>query len=182
MGKQVCPNGHEWKSRFQPSPRELFCKEDGCGLPAEPSLRSKSSGPGLRASEARVVADAHSRFSSLVTEWPCFFRSRRKGHTCWGDIDPHHLVPADWIRQTYRDLPDVDLADILYAPIIGTPLCRKAHEAVEARLSEFIFWHELDAECIEFCKAIDAKHPGRPSMLERLKLESPVKGTGEVLS
>jgi hypothetical protein len=172
MGKQICSNGHQWQSRFHPSPSELRCPEDGCGLPAEPTLKARSGGSGLSAPESRSLADAHARFSTLVTEWPCFFREHRRGHTCWGDIDPHHLVPASWIKQTFRDLPDVELADILYAPIIGTPLCRKAHEAVEAR-TEFIHWHELDPELIEFCKAIEAKYPGRPSMLERLKLESP---------
>ncbi len=177
MGRQVCPSGHEWKTRFNASPRERFCPEDGCGLPAEPTLKQRNGGAGLGAPEPRVIADAHTRFSSLVCEWPCWFSERRSGHTCWGDIDPHHLVPADWIRQTFRDLPDVDLGDILYAPIIGVPLCRKAHDAVERRVSEFIYWHELDPECVEFCKQVDAKHPGRPSMLERLKLESPIRET-----
>lgn len=175
MAKQHCANGHQWKSAFQPRPSELRCPKDGCGLPAEPKLKARS-GPGLRAEpEPRILADAHSRFSTLVTEWPCFFRARRKGHTCWGDLDPHHLVPASWIKQTFGDLPDVDLADILYAPIIGVPLCRKAHEAVEARVSEFIYFDELEPECVQFCKEVDEKCPGRPSMLERLKLESPVR-------
>lgn len=174
MGRQVCGSGHEWRSRFQPHPSELRCPEDGCGLPAEPTLKAKSGGLGSSASESRVLADAHSRFTSLVTEWPCFFADRPQGHTCWGDIDPHHLVPASWIKQTFRDLSDPELADILYAPIIGTPLCRKAHEAVEAR-TQFVYWHELGPELIEFCKQIEAKYPDRPSILERLKLESPIK-------
>jgi hypothetical protein len=170
MGKQVCGNGHEWKSRFQPSFAELRCPEDGCGLPAEPSLKAGRSG--LSKPEPRAIADAHTRFSSLVCEWPCWFRDHRNGHTCWGDLDPHHLVPASWIKDTFRDLSDVELGDILYAPIIGTPLCRKAHDAVENR-SAYIYWHELDPECAEFCKQVDARYPGRPSMLSRLELESP---------
>src|ERR1700749_1029135 len=143
MGNQVCSNGHRWKTRFTPAPSELRCPEDGCGLPAEPTLKARLGGPGLGAPEARPLADAHARFSGLVTEWPCFFKEHRCGHSRWGDIDPHHLIPADWIKQNFRDLPDIELADILYAPILGTPLCRKAHEAVEARTA-YIHWHELD--------------------------------------
>lgn len=137
-------------------------------------MKSGASGLGLTGkSESRAMADAHTRFSSLVCEWPCFFRGRRKGHSCWGGLDPHHLVPASWLRDTFHDLSDVELGDILYAPIIGVPLCRKAHEAVEARVSEFIYWDELEPECVAFCKGIDEKYPGRPSMLARLELESP---------
>jgi hypothetical protein len=179
MGKQVCSNGHEWKTRFQPSPRERWCPEDGCGLPAEPSLKAKHGGPSLSKPESRVLADAHTRFSILVCEWPCWFAERRDAHSCWGDIDPHHLVPASFIKEQFGTLPDPELADILYAPIIGVSLCRKAHEAVEKRVSQFIFWHELDPECKDFCRRIDRKyasrHPKPQSMLERLKLESPQK-------
>jgi hypothetical protein len=178
MANYDCRNGHTWIARSNLSrgfsPAELRCPEDGCGLPAEPKLKASRSGGGLSKPESRVLTDAHTRFSTLVTEWPCWFKEHRRGHSCWGDLDPHHLVPASWIKDTFRDLPDVDLGDILYAPIIGTPLCRKAHEAVENR-SEHIYWHDLDPELIEFCKRVDAKHPGRPSMLSRLQLESPVR-------
>lgn len=174
MGRQRCGQGHEWKTKFQPYPSELRCPEDGCGLPAEPTLKAKA---GLgRAPEPRVLADAHSLFSTLVTEWPCFFSENREGHTCWGEVDPHHLVPASWIKSTFRDIPDPEMADILYAPLIGVPLCRKAHQAVEAR-TEFIYWHELDPELKDFCKRIDEKY-GRRSMYGRLKLESPVRDKG----
>ena len=122
MGRQVCGNGHEWKTRFQPYPSELRCPKDGCGLSAEPSLKSKGGGLGSSAPESRILSDAHTRFSLLVTEWPCFFSERREGHGCWGPKDPHHLIPAAWIKATFRDLPDVDLASILYEPIVGVPL------------------------------------------------------------
>lgn len=179
MGKQTCRNGHDWKSRFQPSPAELRCPEPGCGLYAEPSLKAKSGGHGLQSEpESSVLAEAHGRFSTLVTEWPCFFadkvsgQRRRPGHHCWGDIDPHHLIPADFIRKYFGDLPDPELADILYAPIIGVALCRTAHEAVEAR-TDFIHWQELDPELVVFCVRMDKRYPERRSLLERLKVESP---------
>jgi hypothetical protein len=178
MANYACANGHTWSGKSNLSkgfsPSELRCPEMGCSLPAEPKLKQGSGGMGSSAPESRVLADAHTRFSSLVTEWPCFFADRRAGHGCWGPRDPHHLLPASWLKATFGDLSDIDLADILYAPIIGTPLCRKAHEAVEAR-TEFIYWHELDPELIEFCKRKEEEFPGRPSLLERLKLESPVK-------
>jgi len=119
MGRQVCGNAHECRTKFQPHPSELRCPKDGCGLPAEPSLKAKGRGFGSSAPETRVLADAHARFSSLVIEWPCFFKENRKGHTCWGEIDPHHLVPASWIKSTFRGLSDAELGDILYAPILG---------------------------------------------------------------
>lgn len=171
MGKQTCPSGHTWKTKFQASPRELFCRE--CGERALPSLRAKSSGPGLRAeAESPTLAEAHARFTQLVCEWPCWARENRPGHKCWGDIDPHHLVPASWIRQTYGTLPSELLAAILYAPILGAPVCRAFHEALENR-SEVIAWHELDDELKVFAHRVDESYPGLPSFMARLELESP---------
>lgn len=96
-------------------------------------------------------------------------------HHCTGPKDAHHLVPKDWIREVFGDLPEVDLLDILYDPLIGAPACRYGfHEALEKR-KDTIAWHELDDEAKEFYRRIDEKYPGRPSMLERLKLESPVQ-------
>jgi hypothetical protein len=178
MADYACSSGHTWSGKSSLSkgfsPSELRCPEMGCNLPAEPKLKARGNGRGSGATEPRVLADAHTRFSSLVTEWPCFFSEHRRNHQCWGPKDPHHLLPASWIKATFRDLPDVDLADILYAPIIGVPLCRKAHEAVEAR-TEFIYRHELEPELLVFCERKEQEFPGRPSLLERLKLESPVK-------
>lgn len=167
-----CRNGHTWKSaKFKPQPHERMCRE--CGLPAEASLKSNA-GSGLqKATEPRILADAHTRFSQLVTEWPCFLEARRPGHKCYGPRDPHHLVPASWIKETYGDLSDPELADILYAPIVGCSLCRDGHEAVERRVSEFIFRRELDPELFAFCRKVDRRYPDRPSMVTRLELESP---------
>lgn len=177
MSTYRCPDGHTWQGlstmnrRFHPS--EASCPE--CGGRAAPSLKQSSGRRnGVQATEPRVVADAHLRFSQLVTEWPCWARSNRPGHRCWGPIDPHHLVPATWIRQTFGDLPDDELAAILYEPAIGAPLCRAFHQAVEDR-NEIIAWHELDDEAKLFCQRVDERYPGRPSMLERLRLESPAR-------
>ncbi len=176
MARYHCPNGHTWQGRSslspQFSPAELRCPT--CGAAAEPKLRqSGGRRNALQAAEPPVIAEAHRRFTALVTEWPCWARTHRPGHRCWGPVDPHHLVPAAWIRQTFSDLPDDELAAILYEPAIGAPLCRAFHDAVETR-AEVIHWHELDDECKLFCQRVDERYPGRPSMLERLRLESPV--------
>lgn len=170
MGKHSCENGHEWKSRFQPAPSELRCPD--CGEYAQPKLKAKSTGYGLRAPESPTVAAAHERFTELVTEWPCWAKAHRPGHICWGPVDPHHLVPASWIKSVFGSLPSELLAEILYAPVIGCPACRKFHDGLENR-SEIILLHELDDEVRLFCKRIDEEYPGRPSMLARLELESP---------
>lgn len=184
MADYSCRNDHAWKGKSSLSPRfhpsELRCPD--CGCQAEPKLKQSSGRRnGVQASESPIVAEAHARFTTLVTEWPCFLadkvagKPRRPDHRCWGRKDPHHLVPADWIRRTFGDLPDVELADILYAPILGVPLCRLVgHEAVERAVSEHIYWHELDDEAKDFCRRIDERY-GRESMLERLRLECPVR-------
>lgn len=173
MGWQSCPSGHRWRTCFQPSPRELFCKE--CGEGAVPALKAASNRRNaLQVAEAPVVADAHLRFTQLVTEWPCWAKENRRGHICWGDIDPHHLVPAGFIRSAFSDLRPDEMAEILYEPVLGAPVCRSFHEALENR-SEVIHWHELDDEVKLFCKRIDERFPGHQSMLARLELESPAE-------
>jgi hypothetical protein len=176
-----CRNGHFWQGRSSFSagfhPSEMRCPE--CGCASEPKLKQSSGRRNaVQAAEPPAIAEAHDRFTTLVTEWPCFFTDkvagnpRRPGHHCWGRKDPHHLVSADWMRRTFTGLSDVELADILYAPVIGVPLCRVAHEAVERAISEHIYWHEVDDEAKEFCKQVDERY-GRESMLERLRLECP---------
>jgi hypothetical protein len=167
VGWQECPTGHRWRSKFQPSPRELFCKD--CGECAFPSLLAKSTGPGLKAiPETQAEREIHGRFSDLVTEWGCFFadridgRKRRPNHLCWGDIDPHHIVPVDYMEKQLG-LP----FDVMYDPLLGVPLCRVGHTEVEDR-NDFIYWDELDPEAVDFCR----KH----GLLPRLELESPRRG------
>lgn len=171
--KFECRNGHRWKSEsFQPRPWERMCPE--CNVPAEPSLmpsRGGNSGsPQRRESAAERLA--RQEFNRLVCEWPCWAKDHRSGHVCRGPKDAHHLIPKSWIADTFGDLSQPALLEIKYAPIIGAPACRTFHVALENR-SQLIHWHELDPERIEFCKRIDRKHPGHPSMLARLELESP---------
>ncbi len=176
MANYSCREGHTWQGKSSLSrgfhPSEMRCPD--CGCPSEPKLKQTSGRNAVQATESPAVAEAHTRFSDLVTEWPCWAKTNRRGHRCWGPVDPHHLVPASFIRRTFADLPDDELALILYEPVIGAPLCRAFHEAVENR-SEVIAWHELDDEVKLFCKRIDEKHPGHQSMYERLKLESPAR-------
>lgn len=175
-----CRNKHDWESeRFEAEPWEKHCPD--CGSPALSGLSQKINGPGLRRdAESDVLAEAHARFSQLVKEWPCWFswkiegERRRPDHHCWGPRDPHHLIPASFIREHYGELPDIDLADILYDPIIGVPLCRKGHQEVEARTA-YIYFDELDDELIEFCIRKDGQYPDCQSLLERLMFESPAR-------
>lgn len=176
MANYNCRNDHAWKGKSSLSPgfhpSETRCPE--CGEAAEPKMKQGGGRNGIQAVESPEIAEAHTRFSQLVTEWPCWAKTHRPGHRCWGPVDPHHLVPASWIRHTFSDLPDDELALILYEPVIGAPVCRAYHEALENR-SEVIAWHELDDEAKLFCKRIDERYPGHQSMYERLKLESPVR-------
>lgn len=113
-------------------------------------------GPGER--------DLHAHFTQAVTSWPCFFadrvdgRPRRPEHRCWGPIDPHHLVPVDYMMQLGLSY------QVMYDPILGAPLCRLAREAVDGSI-ERIYWEELDPDCVAFCT--------RHGLLPRLELECP---------
>lgn len=180
MANYHCRHGHTWKGKSSLSkafdPAELICPK--CEAPAETFNGTGQSS--LRKAESGVLAEAHARFTTLVTEWPCFFADRANGvlrrpdHSCWGRKDPHHLIPARFIKAHYGDLPDPELADILYAPIIGVPLCRRAHDAVE-RHSDYVYRHELDPALIVQCQEWERRYPDRRSLLEQLRLESPVR-------
>lgn len=160
-----CPKGHEVKLGWNPDPAELTCREHGVRLETGMQAKAKQRRSGGLRETSSAEDDARLRFNQIVCEWPCYFVGRRAEHRCWGRKDAHHLVPKDWIRRTFGDLPEGDLLAILYAPIIGASLCLAAHEAIGAR-TDFIYRHELDPELIEFC---EAKGNG---MLGRLELES----------
>lgn len=175
-----------------------------CGSPHESGMERKArKKASQRGGRLRDVSDAEQEaletFSRRVREWPCWARKRRPcercggqgfnpntgevcgacggdgKHRCRGRKNAHHLIPLDTIRSTHGDLPEPDFLEIAYASIIGAPACQhNFHAALEAR-TDFIFWHELDPELIEFCQRMDARYSDRPSLLERLKLESPVK-------
>lgn len=71
-------------------------------------------------------------------------------HTCSGRKDAHHLIPKDFIRRMFEAvLPEDQFVAILHNPKIGAPLCRKAHDRIEAG-SDRIYWEDLSEECIEY--------------------------------
>jgi hypothetical protein len=117
---------------------------------------------------------------------PCPVCAGAGVHNCEGRKDAHHLVEKQWIRRNFSDLPEDELLAILFDPRIGAPLCRAAHDNIK---KERIYWDEVSEECKEFCAEVDKRHRHsvesltgrriftRPSMLTRLKLECPERGT-----
>jgi hypothetical protein len=87
-------------------------------------------------------------------------------HHCTHPKDSHHLVPKDFIRQRFRTLPEPELLSILFNPLIGAPICRKAHEAVESG-NDKIYWQDLTEECLEYVGSLPE------SVLVRLEIECP---------
>jgi hypothetical protein len=154
-----------------------------------------------RKPETAAAKKARERFNEVVTDWGCFFgpthmrlaqdyeqlgRYHRRIHYCDGVLDAHHLVEKQWIRRNFSDLPEDELLAILFDLRIGAPLCRAAHDNIK---KERIYWDEVSEECKEFCAEVDKRHRHsvesltgrriftRPSMLTRLKLECPERGT-----
>jgi hypothetical protein len=72
-------------------------------------------------------------------------------HRCGGGrLDAHHLVPKDFLRKRFQGiLPESELVAILFNPKIGAPLCRKAHDRIEAGFDR-IYWEDLTEECVEY--------------------------------
>jgi hypothetical protein len=137
-----------------------------------------------RRRRTRAEKEACDRFNlEVCDERPCFFATtkppyghpRRPGHICAGVLDAHHLIEKQWIRRYFGDLPEDELLEILYAPIIGSPLCRdRAHEAVGRRMDR-IYFDELEDDLIDFCIRVDERYalPSRPSLRARLEIECP---------
>ena len=190
MPKLYCNVGdHEVKVSSQRHRGERFCPEH-----PDCELRQLPKKKGTRASIKNTAAygRANQAFNAVVCSERCYFGDlteegdpRRPGHTCRYPLDGHHLVSKDWILQHFADLPLRDLLAILFDPRIGAPLCRVAHDQVEysSAPDTCIYFDELRIECIEFCEWVDEKYGDvptaaggkRPSMLERLKLESPAR-------
>lgn len=173
--KLYCANGctPPYKTRsFQRDPDEVICPNPGCGGRLETGMERNAKAKVRSRSGGLHDVSSAAHFSNIVRSWPCWAAKNRQGHSCWGRVDPHHLVPADWIRTTYGDLPESGLLRILFNPLLGAPLCRGFHEAIERR-SEVIHFEELDPELVEFAEHVDDTYPGLPSMLARLELESP---------
>lgn len=88
-------------------------------------------------------------------------------HHCGYPKDAHHLIPKDFIRQRFRGITtEEQLLVVLFNPLIGAPLCRKAHDSVEAG-SDRIWWEDLSDECLEYVSSLP------DFMLLRLELECP---------
>lgn len=88
-------------------------------------------------------------------------------HHCSDRKDAHHLIPKDFIRQRYRGIANEEqLLAVLFSPLIGAPLCRKAHDAIEAG-SDRIYWEDLSEECLEYVSCLP------DFMLLRLERECP---------
>lgn len=120
-----------------------------------------------RRRETAAESTARFHFNEMCRTRPCFlFWQQRPGHKCDGPRDAHHLIPKDFIRQRCSDWPEKDLLRVLYNPLIGAPLCRRAHNEIEAR-NEFIYWDELSDECLEYVSTLP------DFFMLRLELESP---------
>ena len=201
--KLHCKNGcPDHKTReFHRAPDETSCPKCGGRLETgmERNARKKASRRGGRLRDVSSAEEAaRKEFSRLVREWPCWARKHRPcegcagqgfntttgevcalcegdgKHHCRGRKNAHHLIPVDFLRDIYADLDESDFLEIAYAVILGAPACQhNFHAALEAR-TDYVYWHELDPELIEWCQRQEAKYPGRPSLLDRLKLESPV--------
>lgn len=134
-------------------------------------LPPKRRGSGLRQSrKSDAERRAEAAFRQEVCSYGCFFAAHRPGHVCQGRLQAHHLLPKRAIRNELRGEPEARLIEILYAPVIGAPLCAHAHHLVEMR-REYIWWDELTQACIEFCKQI--------GMEGRLRLACPEREEGD---
>lgn len=182
MPTLYCTQGkHEVRVGSKKHRGEMQCPEHtDCQLRDKPKKQNTRSA----IKTTRQYQGANRIFNNQVCACRCFFADndeednpRRPGHTCRYPLDAHHLVSKDWIWQTFGDLPLNELLAIMFDPRLGAPLCRTAHDLVTYSTAPdaCIYFEEIRFECIEFCEAIDAKYPGRQSMLERLRLENPPK-------
>lgn len=154
--------------------------------------------------ESALERRAREHFNETVKDWPCWFRSRPgeriKGecedcggegamageqcsscrgygrHHCEGRKDAHHLIPKQYIRRMFQAvLPEPEFVAILFNPLIGAPLCRKAHDSIE-RGFDRIYWQDLSDECIEYVSSLpdfmlielERKCPKRPPSIREV--------------
>jgi len=139
------------------------------------STRRRRTRAEIEACEAFNVEVCEERSCFFATTKPPYGHPRRPGHECAGVLDAHHLIEKQWIRRYFGDLPEDELLAILYAPIIGSPLCRdSAHEAVGRRM-DYVYFDELEDDLIDFCIRTDERYAAdwRPSILGRLEVECP---------
>ncbi len=178
--------GHPVQVRSNPPAGERICPDHGAPLsPDNPAAPKKTTG--LRRSGSRESAAekrARQRFYRVVCADPCFFSTimpsgekRRPGHRCRYPLDPHHLISKSWIKRELGELPETELLDLIWNPILGVCLCRGAHDAVEYGVGELdiIFRDEIAPALLVFCERFDAEHPDQRSLLAQLRLENPVR-------
>jgi len=152
-----------------------------------------------RRRETAAEKRARRHFNGTVKSWPCWFSWHRDCEQCegnGGELDPiaeawaecpvcegdgrhhctypkdaHHLVPKAFLRQRFEAiLPEDRFVAILFNPLIGAPLCRKAHDAIESG-ADRIYWEDLSPECLEYVGSL----PEAVQM--RLELECPKRPT-----
>lgn len=186
--KLCCQNGCTidgkpyYKTReFERQPDETHCPECGDGrllTGMERNARKKAS---QRNGRLRNQSDAESRAAEEFHERvapsgeACWAKTARHGHVCRGRIEAHHILPLDWWRKAFGDLPEDELLALMYAPVIGAPLCGGFHVAVTPGVGgrkDFIYFNELDRELIEHCERLDLEYPNR-GVLARLEFECP---------
>jgi len=182
--KLYCSNGcHDGEgvkpyktAEFNRQPHETHCDKPGCDgrllTGMERNARKKASRNNGR---LRYQSDAESRaaeeFHQIVASLGCWAKEKRQGHICAGYVEAHHVIEAQWWRREFGHLPEEELLKLVYAPVIGAPLCGAFHAGVTAN-REAIYFHELDRELIEHCERLDLEYSGR-GVLARLRLECP---------
>lgn len=172
-----CPDGeHEIKVRFNPVPGERWCPEHGCALSKLPKSGlsdQQTAREGLPGEKA-----ARSRFRQVVTARPCFFldiddfgERRRPDHVCTYPLDAHHIIPKGWIKRELSMLPADELVELAWNPLIGAPLCRGAHEAVERGVAD-IYWHELNPDLRSLVEQLVSRCPQEVFDLEAVSTDA----------
>lgn len=125
--------------------------------------------------ESRAAEEFHDRVAPSGEM--CWAKIARKDHVCRGHLEAHHILPVDFWRQRFGDLPEEKLLALMYAPIIGAPLCGGFHADITPGVGgrrDRIYFDELDRELIEHCERLDLEYPGR-GVLARLQLECPIR-------
>lgn len=185
--KLYCSNGctPPFKTEgFERQPHETHCDQAGCDgrllTGMERNARKKASRNNGR---LRNQTDAESRaaeeFHELVapTGEACWAKEARYGHVCSGNLEAHHIIPLDFWRRAFGDLPEEERLKLMYAPVIGAPLCGRFHASITPSVGgkkDTIYFTELDRELIEHCERLDLQYPDR-GVLARLQHECPIR-------
>jgi hypothetical protein len=104
---------------------------------------------------SKAEREARDRFRELVLRGPCLFSESRPDHECDGELDPHHLIRKQLLRDAF--MRREDRLDHIYAPEIGVPLCRRAHELVTVH-STNVFREEVPARAVDWALEHEVVH------------------------